>query len=383
MQTNVLHLIPSFHQGGSEQQGVQLVKLLHADGTHRVHVACLEMKGVLLTEIENIGFADIPEFRLNSFYDANMIRQLWRCRKFLLENNIDIVQTHDFYTNIFGMTAASIARVRVRIAAKRETGIRSNAQRFIERRAFGLADAIVVNAEGVRKYLVESGVPASKISVMHNAVEPEKSEIATRDRNEILAELGLPTGDSIRFVTIVANLRNPVKNQRMFLRAASIVKRQVPEVAFVIAGEGELLGATKTFAAELGLTGDAFFLGRCSRISELLSISDICCLTSESEGFSNSILEYMAAGKPVVATAVGGAAEAIVENETGFLVESNDHEALADRLIRLLNNRQEAERMGRQARQVAAEKFSPTTRRDKTLWLYRDQLERVGSKTRS
>ena len=224
MQTNVLHLIPSFHQGGSEQQGVQLVKLLHADGTHRVHVACLEMKGVLLTEIENIGFADIPEFRLNSFYDANMIRQLWRCRKFLLENNIDIVQTHDFYTNIFGMTAASIARVRVRIAAKRETGIRSNAQRFIERRAFGLADAIVVNAEGVRKYLVESGVPASKISVMHNAVEPEKSEIATRDRNEILAELGLPTGDSIRFVTIVANLRNPVKNQRMFLRAASIVK---------------------------------------------------------------------------------------------------------------------------------------------------------------
>ena len=91
----------------------------------------------------------------------------------------------------------------------------------------------------------------------------------------------------------------------------------------------------------------------------------------------------MAAGKPVVATAVGGAAEAIVENETGFLVESNDHEALADRLIRLLNNRQEAERMGRQARQVAAEKFSPTTRRDKTLWLYRDQLERVGSKTRS
>jgi L-malate glycosyltransferase len=383
VQKNVLHLIPSFHQGGSEQQAVQLVKLLHDDGTHRVHVGCLEKNGVLLREIENIGFTDIPEFRLNSFYDANMLRQLRRCSKFIRDNDIAIVQTHDFYTNIFGMTAASMARAPVRIAAKRETGMRSTAQRFIERRAFGLAHAIVANAEGVRKYLVESGVRASKISVMHNAVELEKSDPSARDRNELFCKLGLPASDSTRFVTIVANLRNPVKNQRMFLRAATIVKSKISEVAFVIAGEGDLLDATKTFAAELGLADHTFFLGRCSRVSELLSISDICCLTSESEGFSNSILEYMAAGKPVVATDVGGAAEAIVENETGFLVASNDHEALADRLIILLNNRDEAERMGRRARNVAAEKFSPTVRRDKTLRLYRDQLERLERKTRS
>ncbi len=377
MQKSVLHLIPSFHQGGSEQQALQLVKLLRADGTYRVHVACLEKKGVLLKEIETGGFTDIPDFPLTSFYDANMARQLRRCSKFIRNNNIDIVQTHDFYTNIFGMAAATMARVPVRIAAKRETGMRSSTQRFTERRAFGLSHAIVANAERVKDYLIESGVPGSKISVIYNGVDIERLNLNGSDRETILLELGLPTGVSIKFVTIVANLRSAVKNHRMFLSAAAKVNGEVSSVCFVIAGEGDLVEETKAFAAELGLTGQTFFLGRCEKVAELLSISSICVLTSESEGFSNSILEYMAAGKPVVATDVGGAAEAIVEGETGFLVASQDHEALADRLIELLIDREKAERMGNKARQVADAKFSLDARKDKTLELYRDQLERA------
>lgn len=377
MQKSVLHLIPSFHQGGSEQQAVQLVKLLLADGTYRVHVACLEKKGVLLKEIESVGFKDIPEFRLNSFYDVNMVRQLRRCGKFIRDNKIDIVQTHDFYTNIFGMAVAAMARVPVRIAAKRETGMRSSTQRFIERRAFGLSHAIVANAERVKDYLVESGVPGSKISVIYNGVDKERLGLTGSDRQNILLELGLPNVDSMQFVTIVANLRSSVKNHRMFLRAAAKVSGEVSDVSFVIAGEGDLVEEIKAFASELGLTGQTFFLGRCEKVAELLSISNICVLTSESEGFSNSILEYMAAGKPVVATDVGGAAEAIVEGETGFLVASQDHEALAHRLIRLLEDREKAQRMGDEARQVADSKFSLSARKDKTLELYRDQLERA------
>jgi L-malate glycosyltransferase len=357
---------------------VQLVKLLQAEGTYRVHVACLEKDGVLLSEIETAGFTDIPEFRLNSFYEANMVRQLRRCSKFIRDNKIEIVQTHDFYTNIFGMAAAAMARVPVRIAAKRETGMRSSLQRFIERRAFGFARSIVANAERVKKYLIESGVPGAKISVVYNGVDLERLSLTETARENILRELGLPTCESMQFVTIIANLRSAVKNHRMFLRAAAKVKSAVVNVGFVIAGEGELIDETREFAADLGLSGQAFFLGRCSKITELLSISNTCCLTSESEGFSNSILEYMAAGKPIVATDVGGAAEAIVENETGFLVASNDDEALADRLIELLTNRDKAERMGDKARQVAEAKFSLTARKEKTLELYRDQLERVG-----
>ena len=377
MQRSVLHLIPSFHQGGSEQQAVQLVKLLHRDGSYRVHVACLDKTGVLLDEMENVGFTDIPEFRLSSFYDLNMVKQLRLCSKFIRDNDIEIVQTHDFYTNIFGMAAALIARVPVRIAAKRETGMRSSTQSFIERRAFGFAHSIVANAERVKDYLVESGVPGSKISVIYNGVDLQRLIVTQNDRGNILRGFDLPIDDSMQFVTIVANLRSVVKNHRMFLRAASKVKIAVSNVGFIIAGEGDLIDEIKAFATELGVERDIFFLERCSKIAELLSISSICVLTSESEGFSNSILEYMAAGKPVVATEVGGAAEAIVENDTGFLVDSNDDETLAVRLIALLNDRDKAERMGSRGRQVADEKFSLTARKEKTLELYRSQLERV------
>ena len=377
MQKSVIHLIPSFHQGGSEQQAVQLVKLLKADGTYRVHVACLEKEGVLLDEIESAGLTDLREFRLNSFYDVNMVRQLRLCSKFIKDNKIEIVQTHDFYTNVFGMAAAAMARVPVRIAAKRETGMRSATQRFIERRAFGLAHSIVANAVKVKDYLVASGVSDEKISVIYNGIDMQKLQVAGIDRADILREFALPTDPATQFVTIVANLRSPVKNHRMFLRAAARVKSAVSDVGFIIAGEGDLVEEIRTLAAELGLTEHTFFLGRCSKVAELLSISNICCLTSESEGFSNSILEYMAAGKPVVATAVGGAAEAVIENETGFLVASDDDKALANRLIELLNDRDRAERMGDKARQVALEKFSLEARKDNTLALYTDLCKRI------
>lgn len=375
VQKNVLHLIPSFHQGGSEQQAVQLVKLLQADGSYRVHAACLEREGVLLSEIEKAGVADIPEFRLNSFYDANMIRQLRRCSKFIRDNKIEIVQAHDFYTNIFGMVAASMARVPVRIAAKRETGMRSSTQMFVERRAFGLSHAVVANAERVKSYLIESGVPRRKISVIYNGIDSARMVGTSNDRAAELRKLGLSADGSMRFVTIVANLRSRVKNHRMFLRAAADMKSRVRNVGFIIAGEGDLIDETKALAAELGLSDRTYFLGRCTNVDDLLSISDICCLTSESEGFSNSILEYMAAGKPVVATDVGGAAETIIENETGFLVASNDHEAFAGRLAELLNDHVKAAEMGRRGREVAEAKFSLNARLTKTLELYRSQLE--------
>ena len=373
---NVLQIIGSFHQGGSERQAVQLIQLLHEEGSHGIFVACLSGEGVLRGEIEKLGFSDIPEFPLTSFYNVNMVQQLGRCAEFIRANNISIVQTHDFYTNVFGMAASAWAKVPVRIAAKRETGMRSKAQKFVEKRAFNIAHSIVVNANAVKSYLIESGVAARKIETIYNGLDLERLTPIETDREKILREFGLPKEDKMQFVTIVANLRNPVKNHRMFLRAAHQVKEKVANANFIIAGEGELTRETKAFAAELGLEKETFFTGRCAKVAELLSISNVCVLSSESEGFSNSILEYMAAGKPVVATDVGGASEAVIENETGFLVASNDDKALAERLIELLENPERAGKMGNKGRQIVAEKFSLTAQTEKTLRLYQKLLSR-------
>jgi glycosyltransferase involved in cell wall biosynthesis len=381
MKTNVLQLIGSFDTGGSERQAVQLVGLLQAAKDYKVFVACLNRKGVLRAEIERLGFADFPEYKLTSFYDANMFRQLKRAAKYLRENDIKIVQASDFYTNVFGMAAGALARTPVRIAAKRETGTKSGAQEFVERRAFDLAHAVVCNADAVKKHLLARGVSADKIHIVYNGLDLSRLAVSGgKNRVEILREFNLPTARNMRFVTIVANMRSKVKNHRMFLWAAQKVREKFESVAFVLAGEGELTESLKSFARELNIEKDVFFIGGAAKIGELLSVSDICVLSSKSEGFSNSILEYMSAAKPVVATRVGGAGEAIIDGETGFLIEPDDDETMAQRLLELLQNPEKAKRFGARGRRVVEEKFTLDAQLEKTLELYKSLLDKKASR---
>lgn len=369
-------MIPSFHQGGSERQAVQLGKLLVAEGSYNVGVACLDRTGVLFDDLKDVGFDEIPEFPLTSFYDTNIARQLGRFVRHLKDEKIEIVQTHDFYSNIFGMIGAKFAGVPIKIAAKRETGMRSSGQLFIERRAFDLANAVVANSEKVRDYLTAAGVPDAKLEVIYNGIDISRFIEVGEDRDQTLSELGLPPG--YRFVTIVANLRSPVKDHAMFLKAASLVAENIVDAGFVIAGEGELVDEIKQMATDLGVGDRTFFIGRCSRVPELLSVSELCVLSSKSEGFSNSIIEYMAAGKPVVATNVGGAAEAIEEGVTGYLVESGDADLMAERITSLLNDRASAAKFGQEGRRRVTERFSISAQLTKTLDLYDRELRRKG-----
>ena len=371
MKKNVLQIIGSFHQGGSERQAVQLTRLLHEDGTHHIFLAALNNEGVLKPEVERLGFNDIPEFKLRSFYDLNFLKQLRRCARYIKENNIEIVHTHDFYTNVFGIAAARLAGVKLKIAAKRETsGMRSNSQKTVEKQAFKIADAVVANSVAVKNYLTAKGISEDKIQVIYNGLDSGRLKPKETDRRKICEELQLPIEAHLKFITLVANLRHTVKNQPMFLRTARKVLNKMPDARFVLAGEGELRNDLENLARQLNIEAKTYFVGRCVKIPELLAVTSVGVLTSFAEGFSNSILEYMAAGLPVVATNVGGASEAIIENETGFLIESDDDETMANRLIELLESEAKIAAFGENGRRAAAEKFSLSSQLEKTLSLY-------------
>ncbi len=370
---NVLHMIDSFEQGGSERQALQLVRRLHESGRCGVRLACLQNKGSLRGEADRLGLGEIPEYPLTSFYDRNFVTQLRRLARFLKENEIDVVHTHDFYTNIFGMTAAALARVRARIAYKGETdGFRTATQKRLERSAFRLAHRVVANSDAVRKQLIREGVPAEKVVKHYNGLDLKRVAVqsgATRD--DILAMLSLPER---RFVTIVANLQHAVKDHPMFLRAAARVRGAVPDAAFVIAGEGKLMSGLRELTAQLGLERDVFFIGRCDRVAELLSVSDLCALSSTAEGFSNAILEYMAAARPVVVTDVGGAREAVIRGETGYIVPTGDDQQMAERMVELLRDPKRARAMGERGKSIVKEKFSCERQLANTLGLYSELL---------
>ena len=372
MRPSVLHLVSSFHTGGSERQAVQLARLLRAGGRYDVHLACLDGGGALRGEVERAGFVEIPEYRLNSFYDANMIFQLRRLADYLRRRHVQVVQTHDFYTNVFGMMAATLARVPARIAARRETtGWRSRAQKRVERMAYRLSHAIVANAEAVKQQLIEEGGQARKIEIVYNGLDLERLRPpAAASRDAVLASFGLPDERGLGFVTIVANLRHPVKDHPTFLRAAGRTLQACPQARFIIAGEGELTGAMRELAAGLGIADQTFFIGRSERVAELLAISDVCVLSSQAEGFSNAILEYMAAARPAVVTDVGGAREAITDGVTGFLVPAGDDRRMAERIALLLDRPEMAREMGSRARMAVEETFSCRAQLERTEALY-------------
>jgi glycosyltransferase involved in cell wall biosynthesis len=379
MRPHVLHLINSFQQGGTERQAVQLVRLLQTSGRYRLHIACLNGAGVLRKEAESLGFLEIPEFPLTSFYNRNAIAQLRRFARLLREWDIKVVHTHDFYTNIFGMAAAALARVPVRVASRRETeGLRCGAKKQLERFAFRLAHVIVTNAEAVRRHLLGEGVAAGKVVTIYNGVDRERfTPRPGWGRSEFLAACNLSRHAERRFVTIVANLRHAVKDHPTFLRAALRVKRAVSQSAFVLAGEGELLEPMRALAAQLGLAQDAFFIGRCGNVPDLLALSEVCVLSSFAEGFSNAILEYMAAARPVVATDAGGAREAVQDSVTGYIVPVGDDQTMAARIIALLQNPVQARAMGECGRRLVQDRFSCDAQLERTQDLYDRLLSRA------
>lgn len=366
-------MIDSFEQGGSERLAIQLVRQLHQSGRCRVRLACLQNKGSLRAEADRLGLGEIPEYPLTSFYDRNCVTQLRRLARFLKENEIDVVHTHDFYTNILGMTAAAMVRVRARVAYKGETdGFRTSTQKRLERGAFRLAHRVVANSDAVRNQLIHEGVPGEKVVKHYNGLDVERVKAqSNRTREDILARLGLPER---RLVTILANLEHPVKDHPTFLRAAARVLAAVPDAAFIVAGEGKLMAGLRELSLQLGLERDVFFIGRCERVAELLSVSDVCALSSTAEGFSNAILEYMAAARPVVVTDVGGAREAVVEGETGYVVSAGDDEQMAVQMIELLRDPKRARAMGERGKSIVEEKFSCERHLANTLGLYSELL---------
>ena len=281
MKPAVLQLIDSFNQGGSERQALQLTRLLYESGRYNVHLACLSPEGSLRTTIEDLDLGEIPSFPLTSFYNQNAVRQLRRFVRWLKSARIDILHTHDFYTNVFGMSGGVLARLPVRIASMRETsGMRSAAQAHVQRFLYSLSHHIVANSNAVREKLIADGTSAEKVTVVYNGLDLRRLDTNV-SRSEALAMLGVPPPDEARpprrFVSIVANMRHEVKDYPMFLRAARQVKDAVPDAAFLLAGEGELSDSLRALALELGIEDSTFFLGRCENVAELLSISELAC----------------------------------------------------------------------------------------------------------
>jgi glycosyltransferase involved in cell wall biosynthesis len=282
---------------------------------------------------------------------ADLVRLWWIVRRF----RPDIVHGVLFHSYVLGAFVGRLARVPVIVAGRRSLSHFKRERRVllrVEQAANRLTDAIVANSEAVRRDVVEhERLSSDRVQVIHNGIDAAR--YAREQEPALRAQLGLGEGP---VVLVVANLI-PYKGHPYFLRAWARVRQRFPNAVALLAGDGVARAALEAEARELGLGDSVRFLGTRTDVPELLALADVLVHPSLEEGFCNALIEAMAAGKPVVATDVGGNPEAVVSGETGWLVPVRDAERLASATIEVLSRPDRGRSLGAAGRARVRAKF--------------------------
>jgi glycosyltransferase involved in cell wall biosynthesis len=361
---------------GTERQVVETAKRLDPQ-RFEVHVVCLEDS----PQLQSLrGICHISVFPAASVNSLSGLSQARRFRRYLREHRIQIVHAYMNKTAAFAVMSC-LGSSRIVVTSRLNTGYWYTPAlkrwfQVLNRRT----DCVMANSQEAKRIAVEAeGLPSKKVAVVYQGVDMGRFSAGLGDRSAC-ERLGVPRGAQV--VGIVANLR-PVKDHKLFLRAAQIVARQVENSAFLLVGRGELYPELRDFAVELGIADRVFFTQGEGNVMDWLAGMSVGCITSFSEGFSNAIIEYMAAGLPVVAVDVGGNRDAIVHGQTGFLVPDRTPEAFAAPLIELLRNEELRASMGASGFQRCKELFEVGKTIGQLEDLYESLISRAGQSGRA
>lgn len=273
-----------------------------------------------------------------------------------------IVHTHTAKAGAVGRFAAIVAGVPLRVHTFHGHVFHGYFGRtktrvflWIERALGRFTQRVIAISERQRDELCDTYrvIPRRRCEVIPLGFDLRPFAAVERRRGELRRELGCPDGRPL--VGIVGRLV-PIKNHAMFLEVAQRVVRE-RDAGFVVVGDGELRQPLEREAAERGLKDRTYFLGWRRDLDTIYADLDVVALTSINEGTPVTLIEGMAAGRPVVATRVGGVADVVEHERSGLLVDSGDAEACARAVLRLLGDRALGERLGREGRERALARY--------------------------
>ena len=333
--------VDRFAPGGTQRQMIELLKRLDRK-RFRVHPVCFHSEGTWFKQVAELD-DPVALFPIHGFRRPATMRQLlafaWWCRT----HQIEILQTCELYSNVFGLPGGALASVPLRIGSRRGFVEPPGLQR-LQRASYSKAQFVVANSQAAADRLRLEKVEEEKIVLIPNGID--LARFPARQYS------GSPTR-----VAVVACLREEKRIDVLISAIPQIIANR-PDTRFIIAGEGTCREPLVTLARELGVLDKIDFLGHREDVSAVLSDADIFVLPSRSEAFPNAIMEAMAAGLPVVASNVGGIPELVEDGRTGHLVQPGDAAGLADSVIALLERPQQLEEFGRAARRKVEESYS-------------------------
>jgi glycosyltransferase involved in cell wall biosynthesis len=348
---NILHITETSEAGGSE--AILAYTASNLDPKQYRSVVCLLEDGWLHGELERLGVKSVIIENKRSYdpvFLANLIGLVRR-------EKIDLIHAYEFVTTFYGAVTAKLTRIPA-IGAIHGKGYftEKTRRRIAYKIAVGLSSQIVAVSNDLKNYL-ESELHLKnhdKIMVIPNGIDINK-HTPGKMNPELKRQLGIPD-DALVCGTVGALAE--VKGFPYLIEAAGKVANVFPNFRLLLVGEGRQEAVLKEKILSMGLQKIVIMTGFRSDIPDLLNLFDLYVCSSLSEGLSLSIMEALAAGKPVVATNVGGNPELIIQRENGLLVPPKDPEALADNIIALLRDKVLRDSMSRNGRKLVESKYS-------------------------
>lgn len=371
---NIGFVLTSLPVGGQERGLLSIISRLDRE-RFRSFIYCLKDPGELGPEFESAG-ATVRSWFLKCKWDAGVLFRLIKCFR---RDRIDIINTVGYGDCMFwGRLAGKLAGVPVIISAIHCT-TDTRGHRVIghsNRLLAPITDAFVCVGHAQARHLARhEGLPENRMWVIYNGVDVAEFEPAPGDRERIRKQIG--ANDDTNVIGIVAALRWE-KAHWVLLEAMREVLARFPNTLLVVVGDGPEREKIERQIGELGLQPSVRLLGTRGDVPAVLAGIDIAVLCSETEAFPVSVVEYMAAGKPVVASRVGSVEEMVEDGRTGLLIPPRDPQALAGAIVHVLEEPGLAHKMGLAGREKAMSDFNIYEMERRRARLFEELLQKKG-----
>jgi glycosyltransferase involved in cell wall biosynthesis len=373
---NIVLVIDSLEVGGAESQLTMLALELNKRG-YQCEVFALRAEGPFLEILESNGIIVINGKLSKKKDRLVLLRGVWSLWRSIYKNRPCVVHTYLPLSNLIGSITARLAGASVVITSRRALGMHQEMEprwKYFDRISNALSSMISVNSIVVRKdTIIRDRVNSNKITCIYNGLDISRFELTPKIRESMRLELGL-TKSEFAWVK-VANLVGR-KGHINLLKAFTEIANSYNSRLFLVGYDHGIQHSLEVLAVNLGISDRVTFLGGRSDIPEILSAMDGYVAASHNEGFSNAILEAMASGLPIVATNVGGNAEALENGRIGFVVEPNDPKALSSAMEKIMCNQDLSKKFSNGVKQSIREKYSVDAMVSSYLELYRCEIER-------
>ncbi|QIE23208.1 D-inositol-3-phosphate glycosyltransferase [Caballeronia sp. SBC1] len=358
----ILHSESSNGWGGQEHRTFKEMLALRERG-HTLELVCVP--GARLGERLGAEGFTVHTTAMRSGADVSAVA---RIRHILKQGRFDVLNTHSGRDSLLGGAAARLSGTPLIVRT------RHLALAITSRATYTwLPHKVVAVSQSVMRYLVSAGVPQQDIVTIYTGIV--KPQPVSRASSTLRAELGL--GEDAVIAGTVAILRDK-KGHPDLIRVAKRLIEQRPNLHFVFAGDGPLFDETRAYVHAQGLVDHIHLLGLRRDIPNVLAGFDLFVLPTHQEALGTSFIEAMAAGLPVIGTAVDGVPEVIDDGVNGLLVPPHDDQALAAALLRLVDSPDERRRMGAAGLQTTQTRFSVDTMASEMAAFYRSSLSERG-----